>query len=275
MSKYTFNFSFKPSAAVEYAFTVLPFNVVMREATLALTANADDSDEQKLREQADQVAHDLARSLSYEYTERFHVAYLGRHVLLATGQQRVSASFQITVKPAPSAEVLVRDAASKITDSTALRLERERLAAQQRIVGRATRSAADPNFRDMLENWARYRADPDGHLHPLYDVLQVAERLFGGRKQAASALKMNVGDLDSLGRIINNPTILSGRHPGKSQGPHRIATESEVNICERVARRVIDGYAAKVPVPRLLPNCRRDPLVQDDPAVAIGDEQPG
>jgi hypothetical protein len=254
MSKYTFNFSIKPGAAVDYAVTVSPFHAVLREATLALTTNADDSDEEKLREQADQVAHDLARSLSYERTERFLVAYLGRHVIMPTGQQRVSASFQITVNPAPSVDFQVRDAAGSITDSTTLQRERERLAAQQRLVDRAIRAAADPNFRDMLEHWARYGADPDGHLHPLYDVLQVAERLFGGRKQAASALHMSEADLDRLGRISNNPTILTGRHPGKSQGPHRIAADSEVNICERVARTVIEGYAAKIAVPRLIPN---------------------
>ncbi len=110
------------------------------------------------------------------------------------------------------------------------------------------RAAIDANLRDLLDHWSRYAADPDGRLHPLYDVLQVVERLNGGRKEAAAALNMTKSELDDLGRISNDPTVLNGRHPGKSPSPHRIATEGEVNTCERVARAVIANYAATVPI---------------------------
>jgi hypothetical protein len=255
MNKYTFNFRITTSAAVEYAVHVPPFHAALREGTLALSTSADDSEEQNLRKKADQVAHDLARSLSFEHSERFDVAYQGRHVLMPTGQQSVSLMVRGTIGPAPSkmsdsCEFEVRDAAGNVTDSSALQRERVRHAAQQRIAERAIRSAADPNLRDMLDHWSRYAADPDGRLHPLYDVLEVASRLYHGREQVASALNISMADLNALGRISNDPTILHGRHLGRSQGPHRIATESEINTCKRVARAVIDSYAAKIELAR-------------------------
>jgi hypothetical protein len=98
----------------------------------------------------------------------------------------------------------------------------------------------------MLDHWTRYAADSDGRLHPLYDVLQMAERLYGDRKKAASALNLSDGVLTGLGRISNDPTVLNSRHPGKSRGPHRIATELEVDTCERVARAIIENFAATI-----------------------------
>jgi hypothetical protein len=97
----------------------------------------------------------------------------------------------------------------------------------------------------MLQHWSRYVAAVEGRLHPLYDVLQVAERLYGGRKQAAAALNVREVDLRDLGRISNDPTVLNDRHPGRAQGPHRIATEAEVKTCERVARALIENQRAK------------------------------
>jgi hypothetical protein len=252
LTKYTFNFSITPGTAVEYAVTVPPFHVALRETTLALTTSADDTDEKRLREQANKVAHNVARSLSYEHSEQFDVAYQAHHVLLPTGQQRVSSSFHFTIMEAVSTsdncEFEVRDLAGNVMDGSALRRERERHAAQQRIEERAIKAAADPNLRDMLDHWSRYAADQDSPLHPLYDVLQVAERLYKGRKEAAVALQMSNTDLGDLGRISNDPTILHGRHVGKSPGPHRVATKSEVDTCERVARAIIDSYATKIAI---------------------------
>jgi hypothetical protein len=232
MNAYTFNFRITPGVDVEFAFTAPPFEVTVRETAVALKANADATDEQRLREQADEIAQNLARGLSYELAEGFDVKFHGRHVLRDTGQQSVSATFMIETKPADFKE---REAEER----------RERQAAQPRIVHLLRRETVDADLRDMLEHWSRYAADSKGRLHPLYDVLQVAERLYGGRKEAAAALKLSEADLRDLGRISNDPSVLNGRHPGQTQGPHRIATEAEVSTCERVARALIDNQAAK------------------------------
>lgn len=256
MNKYTFTWSIAPACPAEHALAVPPFDVVIRETTLTLTASADSTDEQRLRGEADQVARNLARTLSYVQSQRFEVADQGFNVMTPGGGQRVSASVRITVgRAAVSAvghvEAVARDPAGNVIDSSALRREREHLAALQYLTDLTRRAALDPNLRDMLDHWSRYIADPDGRLHPLYDVLQVAERLQGGkyaRKKAAVALKMKEKDLDELARISNNPTVLNGRHPGKAQGPHRVATESEVSTCERVAKAIIENCASKIVV---------------------------
>jgi hypothetical protein len=243
MNKYTFNFGITPSVPVEYSITVPPFHAVLRETTLALKVTADATDEQRMHEHANQVAHDLARSLCYELAESIEVEYQGRHVLRDTGQQSVSARVTFVIKPAP---VSTEDSTDIDMRLASERRERERQATQRRIEDLTKREAADANLRDMLGHWSRYAADPEGRLHPLYDVLQVVERLYGGHKEAASALSMSAADLSELGRISNDPKVLNGRHPGRAQGPHRTATECEVKTCERVVRSMIENQRAKV-----------------------------
>jgi hypothetical protein len=248
MNKYAFNWSITPQPPVEYSGVVPPFDVAVRGSTLTVTtSSANRIDEQNLREQADQVAHNLARSLSYEHAERFEVAYGGCEVETPTGRNVVRGiTVGASLSMSASCDFEVRDTAGNVIDSSALRRERERQAAQQRITDLTRRAPSDPNLRDMLDHWSRYAADPDGRLHPLYDVLQVAERLYGGRMKAAGSLNIDEKDLNDLGRISNDPAVLNSRHPGESQGPHRVATESEVSTCKRVARSIIDNYASKI-----------------------------
>ena len=238
MDTHTFNFSVTPGTAPEYEVALPPFRASLRGTILTLKADAHTADEQRLREQACQVAHNLARSLAYELAERFEVKYQGRHVLRDTGQQSVSVSLTFVVQPALVSTTEEGEASE--------RRERERQAARDRIVDLTTRAAGDANLRDMLEHWYKYAGDSEGRLHPLYDVLQVVERLYGTRKKAALALNISDADLSDLGRITNDPTVLNGRHPGRTQGPHRIATESEVKTCERVARTMIENQASKL-----------------------------
>ena len=240
MNKYTFNWNIKPASPAEYAAVIPPFDLLVSGTKLALKSAADAVDERRLYEHASQVAEGLAGSLSCELGERFEVAYQGRHVLRDTGQQSVSAFFTIVVNPAP---VIATDAEVREASE---RRERERHAAQQRILSRTRRAAFDLNLRGMLGRWSTYLADPEGRLHPLYDVLQIVERIYGGRREAASALNMSYTDLSDLGRISNDPTVLNGRHPGRSPGPHRIATEVEVDACERVVKAIIEKYESRI-----------------------------
>jgi hypothetical protein len=94
------------------------------ENTLTLEATADDADEQSLRAHADEVAHNLARSLSFERGERFEVAFGGYHALRPAGQQGVIGYVHATLKPGAisasgTAEWEARDAAGNVIDSSA------------------------------------------------------------------------------------------------------------------------------------------------------------
>lgn len=235
MNKYTFTFKITPTVDVEYALTVPPFDVALRNSLLMLRATAEVGDEQHLSKQADEIAHNLARSLSYALAAGFDLECVSRHAYLETGQQRVTATITFNIRPADFEE---QEAAKR----------RERQAAQSRVENIARRQTIDPNLRDMLLHWSRYATDSEGRLHPLYDVLQVAECLYRGRKNVALALNVSEADLSDLGRISNDPSVLNGRHPGRALGPHRVATESEVKTCERVARSIIENQAAKTAI---------------------------
>jgi len=242
MNKYTFIWTISPSPAVEYADTIPPFDVVIGKNTITLTIRANSADAQ-LIDQANEVAHDVARSLSYEHSSRFDVAYGGYEEEAPTGSKSAYVIARISGMSVMlgSAEFEMRDSDGNVIDSSAIQ-RRKRLTTLTR------RAILDPNLRDMLDHRSRYASDPDGRLHPLYDVLQVVERLYRGRKYAAKALNMTFDELDALARISNNPYVLNGRHPGESPGPHRTASEAEVNTCERVARAIIDNYAAKIAI---------------------------
>src|SRR4029077_1112684 len=99
MNNSAFHCNIAPAFAAEFALRVPPFDVVAHQNTLTLEATADDADEQSLRAHADEVAHNLARSLSFERGERFEVAFGGYHALRPAGQQGVIGYVHTTLKP--------------------------------------------------------------------------------------------------------------------------------------------------------------------------------
>jgi hypothetical protein len=152
MNKYTLYWDITPIIDAECGLTISPFEIKLQGNRLAITANAAAGDERQVREQADLVTRCLARSLSYEHKQRYEVVYTGDLVILPNGQRRLSATAQIITKSGLSAAVGVRD------------VEREREAVRQRAADLTRRATLDPNLRDMLDQWSRYVADPDGRL---------------------------------------------------------------------------------------------------------------
>jgi len=262
MNKYSFTWTIEPASPAEYSLAVVPFEIVVREKSLTLVTTADAAEEQKLVSEADRVAHDLAKVLSYENGKRFEVVRAGYSYRILGGAQGGSIVVH-SERPGCGAsavgpEVVIRDSIGRIVGGTAIEREQKRQATQQRLADLTKRAALDSNLRDMLDHWHRYVGDPDERLHPLYDVLQVVERRYAlpksarernsskVRANAAKQLKMDANDLENLGEITNKVELLNGRHPGASQGPHRTATEAEIDTCERVARSIIQNYAAKI-----------------------------
>jgi hypothetical protein len=133
MNKYTFNLQITPRVDVEYAFSIPPFDATVRETTLALLATADAANDERLGKQADDIAHNLARSLSYELADKFNVEFQSRHVLRDTGQQSISTTIRVTILPADLEE-----------HKAAEKRGRQR---QSRIVDLARREIIDPDAR--------------------------------------------------------------------------------------------------------------------------------
>jgi hypothetical protein len=193
--------------AVEYTISVPPFEAVARDNVLTLSVSGVAADEPNLLQQADQIARDLVRCFSYRLRKRFDIVY--------GGYQRQSPDridgFAAVVGArafclAGTVDVEVRDRVGNVVDSSAMRRERDQQAIQHGLSDLTKRAARDANLRDMLDHWGRYVADPDGRLHPLYDVLQVAERLYKGRENAAAAL--NLSPVKLLCQLIFNAHFL-------------------------------------------------------------------
>ena len=96
MNKYTFFWTISPSATVEYADTIPPFDVVIGRDTITLTTRAKSADAQ-LIDQANEVAHDVAGSLSYEHSSRStsHMADMKKRLRLEAKAPTSSPEFPL------------------------------------------------------------------------------------------------------------------------------------------------------------------------------------
>lgn len=247
MNNYTFRWALDPSLPVEYSANIVPFDVFVRDTLLTLSAKANSATENHLQERAGHLSAAVAQTLTYLHGTRFVITCDGYDEETPNGRNLfTSISLGASVSFSGSADFELRDIAGNVVDSSAMRRNEEHKITQAWLVDIATKSTIDVHLRDMLDHWSRYIGDSEGRLHPLYDILQVAERLHGNRSKAASALNIGSADLNELGRISNDPTLLNGRHLGLSQGPHRVASEIEVQTCERVAKAIIEIHAANV-----------------------------
>jgi hypothetical protein len=184
--------------------------------------------------------------LSFIRNDRFKVLYASHEIDTPNGRQ-IFASVTIHGKATMSADLTLLNDAGEIVDSSEMQRERQRKAHEYEIGALTNRIANDLVLGEMIGHWERYAGDVEGRLHPLYDLLEVTVRIYKGRSNAAAALGIGSKDLDELGHITNDKRILNGRHPGQTPGPHSVASDSDVNTCERVARLIIERYAAKTP----------------------------
>jgi hypothetical protein len=105
---------------------------------------------------------------------------------------------------------------------------------------------ADQKFKRMSDYLVDYYDDPNRSLAPLFDIIELAARIFGHKHKAANALNIGVQKMKEANDIINDSSIRSGRHRGKELGPQRDPTAAEIRKCEEVAEEIITHYAELV-----------------------------
>jgi hypothetical protein len=244
----------QPAGVVSDTYTVSsgPFIISIKSDRIEFRVWAPESEKGELLAEARAVVESLGKVLSIQYStalevmtptvETYHADKLSRDIeMSATG-----GNFAVMMG---SADFIIRDAQGNVIDSSEMRRERVRQEERRRVLFLANRGSEDTALREMLHYRQEYETDQIGRLHHLFDLLQVAERVYHGRPEAADKLHILEKDLDRLGSIANDENLTNGRHPGRSPGPHRRATPEEISTCERVADAIIDARAGFRQIP--------------------------
>jgi hypothetical protein len=246
VNKYTFYWTIEPAFGHdEYSVAIPPFEVAIRDRSIVFMVFGEPGKEGELRLESERLAPALTKSLSFQRGERFKASYASHEIDTPTGRQ-IFVSGRIDAKASASAELTAHDEYGNIVNSSEMQRVIQRETQEDKIGMLTMRAASDRVLQEMLGHWERYAGDLEGRLHPLYDLLEVAERVYHGRTGTANVLGIRTSDLNKLARITNDDGILNGRHPGKTPGPHQVASEDEVNTCERIARLIIESYVSRI-----------------------------
>jgi len=240
--KYEFCWSaLPPQAGRHWKLTVEGFEIEMATDRITATIESAMDTEDKLRGRAENIVDNLARATRFQ--ENIDLVVTFKHVtrISSSGSEIALAVGAAMTTAVGKVSVTVLDANGTVAFSS---LEAERMAIT-RLSERARHSVP---LQRMLDHIEAYRGDPEKNLGPLYNILQVAETEFGGRDSAAASLGLPATELDELGRIANDRSILNARLPGRGTGPKRPATDLELAQCERVAKTLICSFANRIRV---------------------------
>ncbi len=254
MNEYVFTWTLQPAGVVTDTYTAEsgPFVITVATDRITIRVWAPETDRDQLVGEARQLVENLANLFRAQYHHALALGSVAIETLHSDSRRRdievrlIGGTLRIS---GGVADFIVRDTNGKIIDSSEIRRQREGQEQRRRIIHLAARAAQDPVLSEMLRYRTEYECNGRRRLHHLYDLLQVAERVYGRREDVADALHLNERDLSELGRISNEPTLTNGRHPGESSGPHRPATPEEIRTCERVADAIIDARSGFQRIP--------------------------
>jgi hypothetical protein len=206
--------------------------------------NSDDLSEDQLRVHAGGIVADIVRAMSFHESLRLSYEFSGIKTALPNG----AACEGIAVRDGLEMQDNVTYEMYAYIKCDAVIVKNSEQVHLQDILSDFSRLRSSRQYSDVLQFIGIFRADPERHLAPLYNILEVAIKEFGNRKRAASMLNLDAADLSFLAKTANDPTIRTARHLGKNAGIVRDITASELARCERIAEEIIRAYAKRIPV---------------------------
>jgi hypothetical protein len=246
MAKYEFCWTVSPKRPRSWQQTleIDGLEVEILSDRILVRCDSEDLSEGQLRIRAGEVVADLVHAMSFHESLRLNYEFSGIKTTLPDGfaHQGLHASDGLEMQDSVTYEMYayLKLGVVLVKNSDQVNL--------QDILADFGRLRNSRRYRDMLQFIGVFRADPDKKLAPLYNILEVAIKEFGGRKKAAKMLNLVGADFSYLAKTANDPTIRTARHPGKSAGIVRDITAAELTRCERIAEEVIRAYARRIPV---------------------------
>jgi hypothetical protein len=103
-------------------------------------------------------------------------------------------------------------------------------------------SAANETLRRMSDYMLEYHDDPEKKLAPLFDIIELAAKVFAHEHKAATTLGIGIQRMKDATNIMNDSGIRTGRHRGQEAGSQREPTPAEAQLCESVAEEIVTEY---------------------------------
>jgi hypothetical protein len=240
MATNEFRFGVKPTIPGNWHTTVSHDGFEIEIAADWIEARIEDVGHQESqRGRIEPFVHGVARTIGLKEKKRF-TATLGSIAKFdARTNRRDTTAFLSGTALGTStghAEMVLRSSDGTIITDTR----------QERISGMlcfADSSSQDQTLTRMSDYLLEYYSDPGKRLAPLFDIIELADKSFGGRERAANALGISNRQMKSATGVMNNKEIRSSRHRGQALGNQRDPQPEEMRQCEAVAEKIVTEYA--------------------------------
>jgi hypothetical protein len=218
------------------------FEVEITFSRIDVRTGFTDLPEDQLRKVAEEIAANLVRAVSFH--ERKRLTAVSRRVTctsstsLPTG---ISASEHSGINSNDEGQAQQGDGKSERKG-----IDQGGEAELNEIFDLARLARRDRSLQQILDCIGEFYGDLSRRFAPLYEILQLVEVQFRGRKRTAHALQIPFAELSRAAGIMNDPAISTSCHPRKNAGGLRAATEKELSCCLDVAETVVHKYAARL-----------------------------
>jgi hypothetical protein len=240
MATNEFRFGIKPTIPAHWRLTASHDGFEIEIAADWIEARIkDDGEPEAQRGIIEPFVHGIARTIGLAEKKRFTATISSLSRVDAGSNRRDSTAFLsgIAVGTATGhAEMEIRSSDGGIITDTR----------QERISGMllfADSSSKDQTLTRMSDYLLEYYSDPGKRLAPLFDIIELAEKSFGGRERAANALGISNRQMKSATGVMNNKEICSSRHRGQALGNQRDPQPEEMRLCEAMAEKIVTEYA--------------------------------
>ena len=180
--------------------------------------------------------HQLTKHRSFELNGPATVQYT------PDGGRRVAVSVTSTggaVAGGP-ADCVFTDANGVVVRDT----KAERLASEMAmVISISPKLAHSSILSGMLRSYGQAVRDPQNELIHLYEIRDAIAKVYGGERDAITALGIKTSDWKALGRLANEEPLREGRHRGKKFDELRSATQGELAEARRITCSLIKAYA--------------------------------
>jgi hypothetical protein len=240
MATNEFRFGIKPAIPGRWHTTANHDGFEIEIAEDCIEARIEDDGEPETQQgRIEPVIHGIVRHIGLTEKKRFTATICSLSSVDARSNRRDTTAFLsgIAVGTATGHAEMVLHASdgSIITDT-----RQERITSMLRF---AESSSKNQTLTRMSDYLLEYYSDSGKRLAPLFDIIELAEKSFGGRERAANALGISNTQMKSAAAVMNNKEICSSRHRGQALGNQREPQPEEVRLCEAMAEKIVTEYA--------------------------------
>ena len=242
MTRYEFSWAVRPPSSRRWQGkqTINGFEVEITAVRIDFRSSLSDTSEGDLLKIVEDIAANLVRAMSFFERKRLTAVFIG-----VTPSDSVFEPRKNYATESDRAR-LAEAAPAEEPGADGDRVDQAKEVELSAIFDLAQHARRSPTLRQMLDRLGEFHGDPSRQLDPLYDILQVVEVKFRGRKRAAHALQITFAQLSKAAGFMNDPAIRTSRYPGDRAEGQRDATEGELNRCIDLAETIIRRYAALV-----------------------------